>query len=203
MPPVTQKLIAGIAVFVVLLGGIGAGIYAKTNENAEIQVKIDALNEEIGKLDARIAQREALKKLRAAQDDIFKELVAILPQENERQQERVWETLTAYASVAKLTPIGLVPIVKPVNTGAPAGAPPPPSGQAAPKDFAQTELRIQYSGTFFNFLKFLNLVENNESFLRVDEIQLSPAPTADTGPQPEHRLLSIIVKISTFHYVSK
>jgi hypothetical protein len=204
MPPVTQKLIAGIAVFVVILGGIGYGIYAKSDENSAVEGQIQKLNDEIAELQKTIDKKEEMKKHRAAQDEIFKELVTVLPAYSERQDERVMETLTAYASVCKLTPKGLVPKVNAPVAAAP-GAPPGPGGPQAQggKDFAQTELRINYEGTFFNFLKFLNMVENNDSFLRVDEILLSPTVLGATEVQPEHRLLQITVKISTFHYVAK
>jgi hypothetical protein len=203
MPPVTQKLIAGVAIFLVILGGLGAGIYAKTNENAEIAAEIEKIQAEIQGFDAIIATREEKRKQREAQDDNFKELVAILPQYSERQEERVLESITSYASVAKLKYKGLVPVTVVAPTkGAAAPQGPPRPGQPKSADFSQTQLTVRFEGTFFNLLKFLDMIEKHDSFLAVESIQLSPMG-AKEGPQPEHKELSITVKISTYHYVAK
>jgi hypothetical protein len=211
MPPITQKLIAAVAVFVVVIGGLGAGIYAKSGENGEISEDVERLRGEIAGLDAIIATREQKKKHRDAQDEVFKELISVLPQYSERQEERVYEAVTSYGSLAKIRFGGLVP--KPVQVMPPPGAAPPPTapgappkppgaGGAPPTDFTQTELTLRFEGTFHNFLRFINMVENHESFLRVDTIQLTPLRPAD-GPQPEQLEVSIVVRISTFHYVAK
>ncbi len=211
MPPVTQKLIAAVAIFVVVIGSLGFAIYKQTGDNADLQQSVDGLRNEIAGLDAIIATREQKKKNRDAQEDVLKSLVSILPPYSERQEERVYEAVTQYASLAKLKFGGIIPravVSAPVRPtgGGPPGAPAPPAPPkppgAAASDFAQTELALKFDGTFFNFLKFVNMVENHESFLRVDQLSLVPArPTA--GPQPENLDVTVTVKISTFQYAPK
>jgi len=202
MPPVTQKLLAAIAGALLLLGGLGYLIYDQMDQNAMIQTEIDGIDAEIQGLDAIIATRDSKKALRDAQDQVFRQLVEILPQYSERQEERIYEAVTQYGSVAKLQFRGVVVGLRPPSGPAPAGGP-QPAGQAAPKDFAQTELTCRFEGTYYNFLKFLNLVENHESFLRIDEVLLSPTGAQPVDANPDQKELQIRVKISTFAYVSK
>jgi len=205
MPPMTQKLVAAIGGFLLVVGALGYFIYAKMGENSELQTAIDNLNQEIAGFEEIIKTKEAKEKQRNAQDDVFKELVTILPRYSQDAEGRVLNALTSFAAVAKLDNRGFAPkIVKEGTTATsaqPVGQPKPPT-QAQSSDFAQTELRLRYEGTFFNLLQFLNMVENHTSFLRIDEVNCTPLPLPD-GPQPDQRKLNIVVKVSTFHYVSK
>jgi len=202
MPPLTQKLIAAVLIFVAAIGGLGYAVYAKTVENDETQAKIDALEAEISQFQAVIATREEKERQRLALDQILRDLVSILPPYSERQEELVQDALTAYASGAQLKPKRLAPTVV-QGPPAPNAAPQPPRPPgAASNDFVRIDLRMGFEGTFFNFLKFLYRVETHDSFLRVDEIQLAPLPYAE-GPQPENRELAIVVKVSTYQYVPK
>lgn len=202
MPPITQRLAVVIAVVVVAIAGLGYGIYAKASENSTLQTDINDLNSAITNLEGIIKTRAEKEKSRDAQIEVFKELVAILPQHSDKQEEAIYNSLTTYGAYARLRFQGIVPRQNaPAN--APAGGPPrPPGPGAASQDFQQTELTLRFDGTFANFVKFLSLIENHESFLRVDTFQLTPKPIPE-GPQPEQRDLSIVVRISTFHYVTK
>ena len=110
------------------------------------------------------------------------------------------EALTAYAGESRIIFKGLVTTQEAAKPGTPAPPAAGPQPQAAPQrigDFQRTEIAAKFEGTFQNFLRFLNKVEDNPSFLKVDEINLEPLPGVLTDPRP----LSIFVRISTFHYV--
>jgi hypothetical protein len=202
VPPITQRLAVLIAVVVVALAGLGYGIYAKASENSALQGDINQLNQDISGLEAIIATKAQKEKSRDAQIEVFKELVAILPQYSEKQEDAILNAITTYGAYARMRFGGIVP-KSTAPAGAPAGGPPrPPGPGGGSQDFQQTELTLRFDGTFANFVKFLSLVENHESFLRVDSFALTPKQVSD-GPQPEQRDLSIVVRISTFHYVTK
>lgn len=205
MPPLNPKLAVALAVFVVVLAGIGYGIYAKTEENSAIEAEITRLRDEIKGFDDIIETRAQKEKDRDAQKEVFRGVVSILPQYTERQEDVVLNELTKYATIAKLKPGGFVITLPDLpKSGAPAGPPRPPApGQQAAKDFARTGLTMRWAGTFANFVHFLSLVENHESFLQVDSFTLTPLPVAAEAPQPESRELSITVRVSTFHHVTK
>ena len=202
MPPISQRLAVLIAVVVVALAGLGYGIYAKASENSALHADIKQLNDDIAGLDAIIATKAAKEKSRDAQIEVFKELVAILPQYSEKQEDAILNALTTYGAYARMRFGGIVPRSTAPAAAAPGGPPRPPGPGQASTDFQQTELTLRFEGTFAAFVKFLSLVENHESFLRVDSFQLTPKPLSD-GPQPEQRDLNLTVRISTFHYVTK
>jgi Tfp pilus assembly protein PilO len=201
MPPVTQKLIAAIVGVLLLVGGTGFMIYSQMEENAGIVAEIDGINNEIQGHDAVIATRESKKQLRDAQDQVFKQLVEILPQYSERQEEKIFEAVTQYSSIARLQFKGIIADPGKGGTTQPSGGPKP--GAATPADFTRTQLTVRLQGTYFNFLKFLNRVENHESFLRVDEVSLSPLAQQSADASPDQKELAITVRISTFAYVTK
>jgi hypothetical protein len=202
-----QKLILAAAAFLVVFGGLCVAAYSQYNEKEKTLAVVQQLHDEIAIYDAKIATREEKRKHKEAIEDNFNELVEILPQATPRQKDKILEALTAYAAQAKMKFIRLVQDPTMLGSTAPApGQPqppqPPPGAQAKPfgDAFEQTVLTVQYSGTFQNFMKFLNLIEVNPltgNFLRVDEVGLEP----DKSDAVEPRNANITIKVSTFHYV--
>ena len=198
MPPVTQKIIVAAAVFLLALGCLGAAIYAKTGENAELETQIEAIKGEVTTMNGIIDTKKVKLDLRKQQEESFADLVKILPLQSEINDEAILNSITAYASVAKLHFKGETPLLQ--------------KGAKAAGDFQQTELQLEFEGPFFNFLRFLNSVESNESFLRVDAFSLVPAPESaaakkerekESAGEPKDRDLKISVRISTFSYLPK
>jgi Tfp pilus assembly protein PilO len=193
-----QKLVLAAAAFLVVFGGLCAAIYSKYNEREKTLAVTAQLRQEIAGYDATIAKRDERRKHKEEIEDVFNELVEILPQASPRQEDKILEDLTSFAAQARLTFKGVVlSKAQPGQQQQPAGA---PAGQqkAMNSAFQQTELTVRYEGTFANFMRFLNAVENRPSFLRVDDVSLDPIKTADAA---EPRPLGIQVKLSTFHYV--
>ena len=195
-----QKIVLVVVAFVVVLCVLWAAIFSKWQEREAIAAEVTRLEQEIQRFDAKIATRAERRQHRDAIDDVFNELIEILPRASARQQERVLEALTAYAGESRIVFKGLA---QRVEEGAKPGVPPSgPQPQAAPQrigDFERTEIAARFEGTFENFVRFLSKVENNPSFLKVDEIKLEPIPGVTTDPRP----LAIFVRISTFQYLGQ
>lgn len=195
MGSLTQKIVLAAACFVVIFGSLVAAIYSKYNEKEATLGQVEQLKQEIRGYQAKIDQKPAKQKLKEDIEDVFTELVDILPQASPRQRDNIFDAVTQYAAIAKIRFKQLIQDT-PVTMG--GQQPPQPQGPAKPfgDAFEQTNLSLRFEGTFTNFMKFLNMVENHRNFLRVDEIALSPI-RSDVEP----RILDITVKFSTFHYV--
>jgi len=201
MSSLTQKVVLIAGAFLIVLGGIGAAIYGKHNERQQTLAEVEKLRQEIAGYDKRIALREMKRKQKEDIEDNFAELVEILPQASPQQQDRIYQLLTQIGANTKVKAKGITE--KATTTG---GAAPPAGGKQQPQApqapqfgdaFQQTQLSASFEGTFSNFMRFLNMVENYPNFLRVDEIDIRPSRTVVTDPQT----LDIKLTLSTFSYV--
>lgn len=195
-----QKIILAAAAFLVVFGGLCAATYSQYNEKEKTLATVNQLQDEIGVYEAKIATRDEKRRHKEAIEDNFGELVEILPQANPRQRDRILDALTSYGSQARVKFVRV--IVTEDLKSAPGAPQPPPAPGAKPfgDAFEQTQLAVQYEGTFQNFMKFLNLIEVNSltgNFLRVDEVNLDPGRGEDVEP----KVLNITIKLSTFSYV--
>ncbi len=199
MGNVAQKVILIAAAFLIVLGGVGAAIYTTYQEKEQVLAECQLLKDEIAGYDKRIALREGRRKQKENIEDNFAALVEILPQASPQQQDKILGILTQIAAATKVKPRGLVQETRVAGGTAAAPAAPQPPGRPQSQygdAFQQTTVRVQFEGTFANFMRFLNQVENYPNFLRIDEIDLRPART-----ETEHLVLDIKLALSTFSYV--
>ncbi len=205
MSSLTQKVAILAVVFVVAFGLLVYAIYDKYEAFAETEKEIEQLDDKIVIYNKQIATLQDKTTHKDNIEKVFKDLVEILPQESPRQKDKILDWVNAYCVDSKVIFDGIyVPQVGKVeDTGRGGGVPAAAAAAAAKKEkqfgeaFEQTEITVKLKGTFVNFLKFLNRLETNSSFVRVDEMKLDPLPPDDKEP----RMLAIVVKLSTFHYV--
>jgi Tfp pilus assembly protein PilO len=196
----TQFVVLLAAGFLLIFGSLAFAIFRQRSQNNEIEQEIKDLKAQIQIKQAKTSKHVAKEAEKAEINSIFGQIVGFLPIESPRQQDIIVEQLNGYASYHDLKFQQIV--VDPEEKGKKA-APKKAKGKAAGKSdfgdsFQRVGVAIQYRGTFANFLKFLNDVERNPSFLRVDQISLKPI----RGEQ-DPILLDITIRLSTFQYVVK
>jgi len=176
-----QKIVVAALAFLIVFGSLCYEIYDKYDERDRLDQDIKGLDDQISAYDLKIAQKPKLTKIKDDIEDNFTNLVEILPQQNEKQGDRVLDDLTSYAAQAHMDPKGVNITYK-------------PAGQ-----FNQTMLNTRWQGTYANTLRFINAMESRGAFLRIDELTLDPVKSTDS----DVKLMSVGLKVSTFHYVVK
>ncbi|MFC1706378.1 type 4a pilus biogenesis protein PilO [Planctomycetota bacterium] len=188
MSRLVQVLILGGVGFVLIFGPLAFGIYSRDKTNKTLEGEIESTRKQVDTLRDKTSKQKAKEQLYADIENVFNDLVEILPLYSPEQADSIWNALTAYRSLANLD----FQTISWDDEGTRGGR------RAKKGDFEEINLNIQLSGRFFDFLRFLREVERHPSFLRVDNIILVPSGERDENGDMIH---SINLKLTTFHYV--
>lgn len=174
-----QKLIISIFVVLLLLAGFGGGIYLKIKERGPLVGEIDRLEKTIRVHEQKIAQIEPLtEKIVALQDEIARYEV-IIPDSEEL--DKMTDTVEEFRKTSGVEINDFRKVTRPL---------------VAREEMGKAYRRVTYSmklvGDFFEFVSFINLLENHERFIRVDSFRVLPGRGEDTS------LMEIDLQISTF-----
>lgn len=161
---------------------------AKTAENT-------TLEGEIATLEAKVATTESLQAELEVLRVNFAQYIKILPSEQVATEERLMDMLQDKSERSQFQ---IVQFDK--NRGATAAGA-PPTGPRAKGGFQEIGVTLVASGTFDQFLRFLNALERHESFVRVNSFSATAKPDADTDAEGNETWpLSITLNISTFRF---
>lgn len=177
-----QKLILSVAVVLVVLAAIAAGLYWQWNKLSTAQADLAAKEQEAAQLRQRIdVDVPRLKKELVEKQARVADYEKTLP--SAKEIEAMDETLNAYKLRAGVKLLERRPVRETVR--------PRPPGQV--QLYYKYSYRLSMLADFFAWGKFVNLLENHERFIRVDEFDVKVEDEA-TG------LLNITMKVSTFSY---
>ncbi len=176
-----QRIVVAVIAFIIIFGGLSYAIYTKYDEKTQLEAQITDLKAQIDTFDAKINTRTAKEKVKADIEGNFENLVLVLPTASPKQADNVLNALTSYAAQWKMEPKNISIKQK-------------PSGQ---QGFERTQLDSKWQGDFANTMRFVNAIENNTSFLMIDELTLDPVKGDPAGR------MNVSMKVSTFHYASK
>ena len=196
-----QQLVVIMGVFGLLLVGELVYGYFCWDEKATLDNTLKKLKTEESSLQAKLGQigslREESKELQA----IIEEYVTILPTEQEARSETFLVAIDEFARDSGLQNLGGEPEeVK--NTSRRS------RGKKAKerKNFIQHRYRFKFQGTFPSFLKFMNRVENDTRYLRIDDFDIRPFGSEESDQGVDELVLAedprkeIMVVISTYTY---
>jgi len=174
-----QKLILSVVVVLVLLVGFGGGIYLKLKERAPLVAEMDRLEASIRLYDQKIAQIGTLtEKIAALQEEVARYEV-IMPDSEEL--DKMADTVDEFRKKSGVEIKDFRKVISPVVAREQAG-----------KAYEQVTYNMKLTGDFFQFVTFINLLENHERFIRVDSFRVSPSRAEDTS------LMDVDLQISTF-----
>lgn len=158
----------------------------KKAENAALTDEIAALQKEADLEDALIVELESLKVN-------FKEYVKILPASEVATEERLLAMLQEKCERTQFG-LGNYTAKKPKR-----GAKKKRKGGG----FKEIDVTLRATGTFEQFLRFLNALERHESFLRVNSFACTAAAQPERDEDGKETWpLTITLNISTFRYES-
>jgi len=186
MPKELKTLImVGVAFFLVA-AGLGYFVY-------DTQLKVDlmtaantSLETEITTLKAKAGRRETVQAELNALLVNLKEYVKILPSPEIATEEEIIRVFSDYQKRAKLEVLEIL-------------AQPP----RRTKGFLERSVRFRITGTFKQFVTFLNLIERHENFLQVRSFRISPGGEI-VGPDGKADIkLNVNLAVATFQNAGK
>jgi len=172
-------LVASVAVAL----GSGGGVYFLSRKvsvlsqaNAGLQARVATAQNKLNKLnDLRTERERAQARLDVAE--------SILPSQEEI--ENLVDNLSEFARKS-----GVV-----ITKAAPVRQTMYKSGKDAVRRFDEADFDLELVGNYFQFVEFLNYLENYKRFIRVDDFSVAAAKTEG---EPD----SIKLKFATFTYVN-
>ena len=177
-----QKLILSIAVVLVVLAALAGALYWEWKKLSAAQADLAAKEQEAQQLHQRIQNDiPRLKKELAEKQARVAEYEKTLP--SAKEVESMDETLNAYKLQAGVQLLERRPVRETGRRQVP--------GQV--QLYYKYSYRLTMTADFFAWVKFVNLLENHERFIRVDEFDVKVE-------DEESGLLNITMKISTFSY---
>jgi Tfp pilus assembly protein PilO len=159
-----QKIIVAVLGVIVLAGALGALNYLKFKERGELQAKLESLRKEEQKANELIAQIPELRKKREDLANIIDQYTSILPLEEHIQHEAFAEIVDNYRKETNVVIQKLEPVIGKDSEGA----------DGDDGNFLRHRYHINLIGSFPDFLRFINKIENHTRFLKIDEIKIKP-----------------------------
>lgn len=157
-----QKIIVATLVFVVLVGSLIASNVMKFNERKELMARHDNLVAEEKKANDRIAQIPELRKKRANLANIIDQYASILPEEKHIEHDAFADIIDRFSQETQV----VIQKVDYLQSNQEEENP--------DENFIRHRYRLTLVGTFPNFLRFANRIENHERFLKLDDISIKP-----------------------------
>lgn len=182
-----RSAIVVFLVFFVIAGVLGWQAYSMSEEKARLEGEIGNLNTEIDGLKSKVARLDDLKRELRDIEENLANYIKILPSPEVATEERLLELVQEKRERAQLSPTSM-------TTRGGKGS------KAGKSGFREIDVTINAEATFDQFLRFLNALERNETFLRVNSFSCNLATPTEAEEAAEVYPLTIVLNLSTFRY---
>jgi Tfp pilus assembly protein PilO len=188
-----RNTLIAVALFVALAGVM---IYFVTDTQADIETVTKAnedLDNEIKGYNAEIAQAEGLKRQLEELNANFRDYVKILPSAEVATEEKLLKVIQNYMDLAQIS-------IDEVIQKAAGKA----SGGGKMGEFQEVAVSFRIRADFDSFVRFLNLLERHEQFLKVNSFSVTPgAGGPRTVDGKEVIDLAVAIEVTTYKYIPK
>lgn len=165
-----KKVVIGLIIIAVLVGGADIGFF-RLYKIKKLTEKVKKIEKEVNELEQKVNQipqlRTEVKKLEDA-EVIFK---SKLPTEQEASVDSFMRILTSYAKATKCDMTRLVkrtPIITPETESMP---------------FSTVTFDINIQGNFYEAVKFVSMVENQERLVNIESLAIRKNPSEQNNPE--------------------
>jgi len=165
-----QKILLTLIVFGLLVGGLVTVNVFKFRDRSELLAKIDALQEEENKANAKIKRIPELRDKRANLANTIDIYAEILPKEEHTQHDAFVEIIDSYRKDTQIV-IQRTEYLKAKSET--------DEKKKSKENFIRHRYRFKLVGTVPDFLRFINKIENHTRFLKIDAITIKPLGAAD------------------------
>ncbi|MBI4583628.1 MAG: hypothetical protein HY717_06370 [Planctomycetes bacterium] len=169
-----QKIILAIVVVTLLVGALAALNFFKYRERSQLLARLETLKGDERKANDMIRQIPELRKKRQKLADTIDQYASILPPEEHVQHEEFAKIIDNYRRESQVV-INRVEALKPKTSDKNKKA-----RASSNENFLRHRYRINLMGSFQNYLRFINKIENHTRFLKIDEIKIKPLGAQDS-----------------------
>lgn len=184
-----RNTLIAVALFVALAGVM---IYFVTETKAEIddldqknealQTQIDANNKVI---ETGPAKRRQLEELQTN----FRDYVKILPTAEVATEEKLLKVIQGYCDTSQVQLLEVIQRPGKAGGGGKAG------------DFQEVGVNFRIGADFDSFVRFLNLLEQHEQFLKVNSFAVNPKGQPRVVEGKDVIDLNVTIEITTYKYI--
>jgi len=159
----------------------GTGVYVLQKKAGELEVENTALQSRLAQAQTKLSRLPALRAQREKEQARLEVAERILPSQEEI--ENLVDNLSEFADKSGV----VIAKAAPVRQGAYGRG-------GVVKRFEEADFDLDLKGDYFQFVEFVNLLENYKRFIRVDSFTV-------TSGRSEQEPLDIDLKFATFTYV--
>jgi Tfp pilus assembly protein PilO len=185
-----RNTLIAVAIFLALAGVM---IYFVT----ETQDQLEVITKENAELEEQIKQNkqyiERAPRLQAQLNELnanFRDYVKILPSAEVATTEKLYRTVQAYADAAQIS-------VTELSERGAGGK----KGGGRLGEFEEVSVNFRIDADFETFVRFVNLLERHEQFMKVNAFQVTPSPTTRLVDGKEIIDLAVTIEVSTYKYI--
>lgn len=195
-----QQFMVLVVVFAVAILGEGLFAYTCLQKRTDLKDMKIKLDQEEADAQAKIAMIPRLRKESEELAQIIEDYAEILPTEAEVSLDAFLEDIEEFIQDTSLVIINGAPVEKKF-VAKKKGAP-----EVTRVNFEQHKYRFQLEGTYLDFVRFVNRVENHTRFLEIVEMKIMPMGKTGRGEGGEEIRLAensrktIELVISTYTY---
>ena len=190
-----RNTLIAVALFIALAGVM---IYFVTDTQAEIEVvqkQNEDLDTEIKGYETEIKQAERLKRQLEELNANFRDYVKILPSAEVATEEKLLKVIQNYIDLAQIRLDEVITKAASKTSGGGKGG-----------EFQEVAVSFRIAADFDSFVRFLNLLERHEQFLKVNSFTVAPAggPGASRTVEGKEIIdLNVGIEVTTYKYIPK
>ena len=191
-----QMIVVAAVIFALITGGLAWWGNGLAEEVAAQDARLLQLNQDIAKAQKEIDKKPMLEKEQQALDKHLARYVTILPPPELASREWFLRVVQEKCERSQMV-ASLVRFVEDSK----AKAKQDPKAKAGPT-FEEIKVDLVATGTYDQFLRFLNSIERHETFLRVNTFDCRLADSEATADEEGNLVwkLEIRLQISTYRY---
>lgn len=185
-----RPTVAAVLAFAVLAAG--AGCFASDTKSDLDRLVADdvARQDEADGYKARIAEGPELKRQLGDLSLNFKDYVQFLPPAALATETTLLKVIQGYCDVSQVQ--FQESVMRPGKVDGASGA-----------EFEEVSVAFRIRSSFDEVVKFMNLLEQREPFLRINTFQLTPLEMPKVGQDEDKRDLGISIEVSTYKYIPR
>jgi Tfp pilus assembly protein PilO len=185
-----RNTLIAVALFVALASGMVYWVMGTQDELDDVVKKNADLDGQIKDNNAYIAKGPQLKAQLAELNANFRDYVKILPSAEVATEEKLLRTVQAYAEQAQ---------IRFTSVNMQAGGSKKGGGKMG--EFQEVGVNFNIDCDFDSFIRFLNLLERHEQFMKVNSFSVNPAQTPRVVEGKEIIDLGVTIGVSTYTYI--
>jgi len=186
-----RNTLIAVALFVAL-AGVMAYFVSDTQDQLNDVTKANGdLETQITEHNNYIANAPKLQRQLKELDDNFRDYVKILPSAEVATQQKLMKVVQAYADAAQIR----------IDELGEKGSTAKKGGGSKLGEFEEVTVSFRIDADFDAFIRFLNLLERHEQFMKVNAFSINPSPKPRIVEGKEILDLAITIEAATYKYI--